>query len=72
MSVFMNACAMSVRYTVFGNRQKYECLMLVTTTIDMFYICSRVRYANFDLKTILKKNYVSWNFMDYSLITCET
>jgi len=33
--------------------------MSVTTTIDMFYVCSRVRYANFDLKTILKKNYVS-------------
>jgi len=24
--------------------------MLVTTTFDMFYICSRLRYANFDLK----------------------
>jgi len=33
--------------------------MSVTTTIDMFYVCSRVRYVNFDLKTILKKNYVS-------------
>jgi len=49
-SVFMNTCAMSVRYAVFGNWQKYECLMSVTTTFDMFYICSRVRYANFDLK----------------------
>jgi len=24
--------------------------MSVTTTFDMFYICSRVRYANFYLK----------------------
>ena len=38
----------------------------------MFYIWPRARYADFYLKTILKKNYVSWNFMDYSLITYET
>jgi len=38
----------------------------------MFYISSRVRYVNFDLKTILKENYVSGNFIDYSLITYET
>ena len=49
-SVFMNVCSMSVWYTVFGNWQKYEYFMSVTTTFDMFYICSRVRYANFDLK----------------------
>jgi len=39
---------MSVRYTAFGNRQKYESLMSVTTTNDMFYVCSGVRYVNFD------------------------
>jgi len=42
--------------------------MSVTTTFDMFFVCARVRYANFDLKTILKENYVSWNFIDHSLI----
>jgi len=46
--------------------------MSVTTTIDMFYVCSIVRCVNFDLKTILKENYVSWNFIDHSLITHET
>jgi len=45
--------------------------MSVTPMIEMFYVYSRVHYVNFNLKTILK-NYVSWNFIDHSLITYET